>query len=72
MTGRGHPDELISAAASGELTPDERTWLDEHLATCGQCRETLAAFSDQRRLLGGMRREPAPRSLGPRVRQGIA
>ncbi len=66
-----HVDELISASLSGDLSDVERRQLDMHLADCGRCRATLAAFADQRRLLSGMRHVPVPRDLAPRVRSGI-
>ena len=66
-----HPDELISASLSGDLTDLERRELDAHLATCPTCRETLEAFSQQRQLLSGLPVTRAPRDLGPRVRAGI-
>ena len=70
-THGSHPDELLSAAASGDLTDAERAALDAHLADCPPCRETLAAFADQRRLVSGMRPVNAPRDLGARVRTGV-
>jgi anti-sigma factor RsiW len=36
--------ELAAAATSGELTQEERRKLDEHLAGCAPCRETLEQF----------------------------
>jgi hypothetical protein len=66
-----HPDELISDSLTGDLTDVERAQLDAHLANCPACRETLAAFSEQRRLVSGMRHQPPPRDLGARVRTGI-
>ncbi len=66
-----HVDELISASLSNDLTDAERERMDAHLATCQRCRDTLAAFSDQRRLVSGMRHVAAPRDLGARVRVGI-
>jgi hypothetical protein len=66
-----HPDELISASLSGDLTDVERRELDAHLATCQTCRETLDAFSQQRHLLADLPVSRAPRDLGPRVRAGI-
>jgi predicted anti-sigma-YlaC factor YlaD len=66
-----HPDDLISASLTGELTVEERVELDQHLATCESCRETLAAFADERRLVSGLRLVPAPRDLSARVRRGI-
>jgi hypothetical protein len=66
-----HPDELISASLTGDLTDAERLHLDEHLATCESCRATLAAFADERRLVSGLAHVPAPHDLSARVRGGI-
>ena len=68
-----HPDyeELISASLRGDLTDDERRRLDSHLDRCSTCRDTLAAFAEQRRIMGGLRHVPPPRDLGARVRGGI-
>lgn len=66
-----HPDELISAAISGDLTDDEQARLDAHLASCESCRQTMAAWTEQRRLVSGLRSAPVPRDLGPRIRAGI-
>ncbi len=66
-----HVEELISASLSGDLTELERGELNEHLATCPSCRETLAAFSEERRLLSGLRTVAPPRDLGARVNGGI-
>ena len=66
-----HPDELISASLTGDLTDVERRELQAHLSTCHVCRETLEAFSQQRQLLGGLPVAQVPRDLGPRVRTGI-
>ena len=72
MNDRRHPEELISASLSGELGFEERAQLDAHLAGCAACRELRLEFAEQRRLLGGMRRQAAPRALAPRVQQAIA
>ena len=68
-----HPDyeELISASLRGDLTDAERRRLDTHLDGCSACRDTLAAFAEQRRIMGGLRHVPPPRDLGARVRAGI-
>jgi hypothetical protein len=66
-----HPDELISASLTNDLSASEQQVLDDHLVGCARCRETLAAFSEERRLLSGMRHVPPPRDLGARVRAGI-
>jgi len=64
-------DELVSASLTGDLSADERLRLDAHLDSCADCRATLAAFADQRRIVAGLRHRPAPRDLGARVRTGI-
>lgn len=74
MTQRGpgeHVDELISASLSGNLDDAERRLLIDHLADCERCRETLAAFTAERRYLSGLRQAPVPRDLAARVRAGI-
>jgi len=64
-------EELISASLHGDLTADERRRLDSHLDGCPTCRATLAAFSDQRRIMSGLRHVAPPRDLGARVRAGV-
>jgi hypothetical protein len=66
-----HADELISASLTGDLTEVERATLDQHLAGCERCRDTLAAFREERRLISGMRSLQPPADLGARVRAGI-
>jgi hypothetical protein len=66
-----HVDELISASLTGDLTDTERHQLETHLDSCPRCRATLAAFTDQRRLVSGLRHVPPPRDLGARVRGGL-
>jgi len=71
-TRRGpHPDELISASLTGDLTHAERAELDRHLAACEICRETLDAFTVERELVAGMGEVLPPRDLAARVRAGI-
>ena len=36
--------KLCALAAGGGLTPDEQTRLDEHLATCSDCRQAMKQF----------------------------
>jgi predicted anti-sigma-YlaC factor YlaD len=70
--GRGqHPEELLSASLTGDLSAAERAQLDAHLSGCGQCRDTLEAFAEERRLVSGLRDVTPPRDLGARVRAGI-
>lgn len=74
MSIGGHDrwEVLISASLTGELSGAERRELDAHLDSCVRCRDTLAAFAAQRRIVAGLRHVPAPRDLGARVRTGIA
>ena len=64
-------EELISASLHGDLTDDERRSLDAHLDGCERCRQTLAAFSDQRRIVAGLRHLAPPRDLLARTRAGV-
>lgn len=66
-----HPDELISASLTGDLTSAERASLDAHLSSCARCRATLDAFASERHMIGGLRTEAPPTDLGARVRAGI-
>src|SRR5262245_37526790 len=66
-----HADELISASLTGDLSEVERATLEQHLAGCERCRQTLAAFREERRLISGMRHLQPPADLGARVRAGI-
>ena len=66
-----HPDELISASLTGDLSVAEQQALEAHMADCARCRETLAAFGEERRLISGMRHVAPPRDLSARVRAGI-
>jgi hypothetical protein len=70
--GRHEPfEELVSASLHGDLTGEERRALDAHLDGCDRCRETLAAFSDQRRIVAGLRHQAPPRDLDARVRTAV-
>jgi hypothetical protein len=73
MTFRGsdHPDELLSASLSGDLSDEEQARLDRHLAECSRCRDELDALSADRRALSSMQTPRAPRDLEARVRAGI-
>jgi len=51
--------EAFSAYVDGELAPDERTRVDQHLATCIQCRVSLERFRSTVGRLGSLKR-PAP------------
>lgn len=71
MNRHEHFEELMSASLSGDLSDAERQQLDSHLDSCADCRSTLAAFADQRRIMAGLRHVAPPRDLGARVRTGV-
>lgn len=71
MTGHDRYEDLISASLTGDLNGVERAELDAHLAGCDDCRATLSAFTDARRMLSGLHHLPPPRDLHARVRTGI-
>jgi anti-sigma factor RsiW len=48
--------EAFSAYVEGELTPAERARVDEHLATCMQCRVALERFRGTVGKLGTLKR----------------
>ena len=48
--------EAFSAYVEGELAPAERARLDEHLATCMQCRVSLERFRRTVGRLGALKR----------------
>jgi anti-sigma factor RsiW len=54
--------EAFSAYLDGELPPAARAHVDEHLATCIQCRTSLERFRRTVGKLGALRR-PAPGNL---------
>lgn len=64
-------EELISASLHGDLTAAEQARLDAHLDGCDACRQALAAFAEQRRIVAGLRHVPPPPDLGARLRTGI-
>ena len=72
-----HPGALLSALLDGEVTPDERTAVESHLAGCAACREELEGLAAARSSLrslpaaeppSGVLAEPAPvvRRIAPK------
>jgi hypothetical protein len=47
-------EELLSAYADGELPRTQKEFLEEHMAGCADCRETLAEFTAAGRLLSSL------------------
>jgi anti-sigma factor RsiW len=67
-----HYEVLISASLSGDLSAAEQAELEAHLRECAICRATMAAFAEQRRMVGGLRHIAPPRDLNARLRGRIA
>jgi anti-sigma factor RsiW len=42
--------DLFLSYIVGDVEPDERKRIDEHLANCAQCREDMIFFSDLQRV----------------------
>ena len=58
-----HPEELLSAYLDGEITADERAYVDEHLTTCSRCRAELDEERDDFFFIDG-EKEPRLRGTG--------
>jgi anti-sigma factor RsiW len=55
--------EILSALIDGELPPDERRLVHEHLQECPECRETFEEFTQIHGLVGELPRLVAPQSF---------
>jgi anti-sigma factor RsiW len=55
--------EILSALVDGELGPDERRYVHDHLQTCADCREVSEAFGVVQGLLSDLPRIVAPESF---------
>jgi anti-sigma factor RsiW len=47
-------EELLSAYANDELSRTQREFVEEHLAGCAACRQTLAGYAGARRRLSAL------------------
>jgi anti-sigma factor RsiW len=66
----GRIQDDFSAYVDGELPAGRRATIDEHLATCIQCRTSLERF---RRTVGGLSalKKKAPETFLPKIQQQI-
>lgn len=69
--------EILSALVDGELSPDERRFVHEHLQQCAACREAADEFAHLHGLVGELPKLVAPESfvsaaLRPRERSRTA
>ncbi len=62
-----HPHAQLSAYLDGALAPEDRTAVEGHVATCGECRDRLGELRATAALIGALP-DPVPsRRLVPRV-----
>jgi len=73
MTGGDpvHPLELLSDYLDDELSVEERSRVDRHLAECESCRGDLAALERLARAVGAEATPPAPLELAGRIRRAL-
>jgi Putative zinc-finger len=60
-------DELISAYSDGELSYTQKQFVEEHMAGCPDCRDTLAKYSKIRQDIWNLRQTPAMKDLKSRI-----
>lgn len=63
--------EQISRGLDGDLTPQEQTALEEHLAACPQCRALARELTELHQLMGELEETSAPDTLAPSVMAAI-
>ena len=67
-----HPVVSISAYADGELTAEEETQVEAHLARCTECSRELALIQSMGQAMAeGMRKTPSRRGLWERIHRSI-
>jgi len=62
--------ERLSAYVDGELAPEEKVAVEQHLGTCIQCRTELERFRQTIGKLAQLKKK-APRSFLPKIQQQI-
>lgn len=63
--------EQISRGLDGDLTAQEQTALEEHLAACPQCRALARELTELHQIMGELEETPAPDTLAPSVMAAI-
>jgi anti-sigma factor RsiW len=64
-------ESRLTAYYDGELPPDERAEVEEHLHRCAACSEELARLRELSRILGTAPVPAAPQGLADRLRRGL-
>ena len=73
MMNSDEADRFLDAYLDGELEPAKRAELEEHLASCSECREKLRQLSQFRTFFtANAPRYPAPPELRNKVLAGLA
>jgi anti-sigma factor RsiW len=67
----GHVFNRLAAYADGELDPAERDRVEQHLAGCAECRQSLGDIRTGIALASNLRPEPMPAELAARLRQQL-
>ena len=62
-SGRHVEREILSALIDGELSPQARRFVHEHLQTCAACREAADEFGHIQGMVGELPRFVAPESV---------
>lgn len=64
-------DSLISGYIDGELDPEQRAKVDEHLAECSVCRDELARYRQMTEVADTMRFREPPEEVWTTYWQGV-
>ncbi len=67
-----HPSEsILIRLAAGELPPEQRAGLNEHVAACAVCRAALEQLNSVRRLLGVWQPDAGAHDVWPALEQRL-
>jgi len=64
-------DEMLSAYANDELSPEQRKYVKEHIQECADCRRKLNEFKEIRNQLTAIEEVPEPTEAVEKIMAGI-
>ena len=64
-------DEMLSAYANDELSPEQRKYVEEHIQECVDCRKKLDNFNEIQNQLISIEEVPAPADAVEKIMAGI-
>src|SRR4030042_3269505 len=64
-------DEMLSAYANDELSPEQRKYVEEHIQGCTDCRKKLNYFKEIRNHLISIEEVPPPVDAVEKIMAGI-